>query len=40
MKEAREMRLPNPIGSFKELFTQMNNEIREGVLEMVMLVMR
>ena len=28
-EEAREMRLPNPIGSFKELFTQMNNEIRE-----------
>lgn len=28
-EEAKEMKLPNPIGSFKELFTQMNNEIRE-----------
>ena len=28
-EEAHDMRLPNPIGSFQELFVQMNNEIRE-----------
>jgi hypothetical protein len=30
--EAREMKLPNAIGSFQELFVQMNNEIREKKL--------